>query len=63
MNDEAKKEFIRHLTLPRSVWKPERAASMRYLSKCDEKNRLYWLLRASTECPDRREAWVELAKY
>ena len=63
MNDEAKKEFVRHLALPRAVWKPERAASMRYLSKCDEKNRLYWLLRASTECPDRREAWVELAKY
>ncbi len=63
MYKEAKDEFIRHLSLPRAVWKPERAASMRYLSKCDLQNRLYWLLRASKECPDRREAWVELAKY
>lgn len=63
MYEEAKKEFIRHLSLPRATWKPERSASMRYLAKCDSSNRLYWLLRASKECPDRREAWVELAKY
>ena len=63
MYDKAKEEFIRHLNLPRAVWKPERAASMRYLSKCDTDNRHYWLLMASKECPDRREAWVELAKY
>lgn len=63
MYKEAKDEFIRHLSLPRATWKPERAASMRYLSKCDFENRLYWLLRSSTECPDRRESWVELAKY
>lgn len=63
MYEEAKKEFVRHLSLPRATWKPERAASMRYLSKCDPENRLYWLTCASEECPDRREAWVELAKY
>jgi len=63
MYEEATKEFIRHLSLPRATWKPERSASMRYLAKCDEDNRLYWLLRSSKECPDRREPWVELAKY
>ena len=63
MYDEAKKEFIRHLSLPRAVWKPERSSSMRYLSKCDLNNRLYWLVRSSEECPNRREPWIELTKY
>ena len=30
---EATEEFKRHLSLPRAVWKPERAASMRYIAK------------------------------
>lgn len=63
MYEEAKKEFIRHLSLPRALWKPERSSSMRYLSKCDPDNRLYWLICSSKECPDRREPWVELSKY
>ena len=63
MYEEAKKEFIRHLSLPRAAWKPERSSSMRYLSKCDPDNRLYWLLLSSKECSDRREPWVELSKY
>lgn len=62
--DKAVAEFKRHLSLPRAVWRPERAASMRYLSKCDiplEKES--WLLRAAGEAPDRREGWVELSVY
>lgn len=59
--DEADKEFKRHLSLPRAVWKPERAASMRYLAKIQDKES--WLLRAIAECPDRREALVELSQY
>ena len=59
--DEAAKEFKRHLSLPKAVWKPERAASMRYLAKIRDKET--WLLRAVAECPDRREALVELSQY
>lgn len=58
---EAAKEFKRHLSLPRALWKPERAASMRYLAKIEDKET--WLLRAVAECPDRREALVELSQH
>lgn len=60
-NEKAKDEFVRHLTLPKAVWKPERAQSMRYLYKIT--GRRIWLERATEECPDRREAWVDLAQY
>ena len=62
--DEARAAFLRHLSLPRARWEPERAASMRYLAKItggDEGER--WLLRAAGECPWRREAWVDLASH
>jgi len=59
--ENAAKEFKRHLSLPRAVWKPERAASMRYLSKIEDKEG--WLLKAIAECPNRREALVEIAQY
>lgn len=61
MYEEATVEFQRHLSLPKAVWKPERAASLRYLAKCDPKNALSWLKRAVTEDPDRRESRMELA--
>jgi len=62
--DEALVEFKRHLALPRATWKPERAASMRYLSRCvDESERVDWLLRSVAEYPEGREALVELASY
>lgn len=63
MNDEAIKEFRRHLALPRAVWEPERAASMRYLAKLEPHNRERWLLRAIAEAPEQREARCELAEY
>jgi glycosyltransferase involved in cell wall biosynthesis len=61
---DAKKEFIRHLSLPRATWKPERAASMRYIAKCSVgEEREPWFLKAVAEAPDRREAAVDLAEY
>lgn len=60
-HENAAKEFKRHLSLPRAVWKPERAASMRYLSKIEDKEG--WLLRAVAECPYRREPLVELSQF
>lgn len=59
--DEAAAEFKRHLSLPRAVWGPERAASMRYLYKIT--GDVGWLRLAIAECPDSREALVELAQY
>lgn len=60
---EAAKEFRRHLELPKAVWRPERAASMRYLAKCEPDNKEEWLIKAHMESPERREALVELAQH
>ena len=59
--DEAKSEFLRHLSLPSATWAPERAASYRYLAKCDPENAETYLLKAVDEAPSRREALVDLA--
>lgn len=62
--EESIKEFERHLALPTAVWKPERAASMRYLAKMqtDFNSKREWLIKAHNEAPDRREALVDLAQ-
>lgn len=62
--EKAEAEFKRHLELPRAVWKPERAAGMRYLGNIATtfKDKEGWFIKAAEEAPDRREAWVELAK-
>lgn len=67
MWDDAERELLRHLTLPQSTWKPERAASMRYLSRChaargNEQQRLFFARSAALECPEVREGWVEWAQ-
>lgn len=59
---EAALEFQRHLNLPRAVWRPERAASMRYLAKCGVDSE-YWFWRACAEYSGGREPWVDLAEY
>lgn len=61
MNVEAAAEFKRHLALPTALWRPERAASMRYLAKVEPHEAETWLLRAAAEAPDFREPWYELA--
>ena len=57
-------ELQRHLELPRATWKPERCASMRYISRCwlelgDRRQGMSWALRAIAECPELREGWVQ----
>ena len=59
--DKAMVEFKRHLSLERAVWKPERARSMRYLAELEDTEG--WLFKAVSEAPERREGWVDLAKY
>jgi tetratricopeptide (TPR) repeat protein len=60
---EAAAELKRHLSLPRAVWSPERAASMRYIAKCEPDNAREWLEKAVAEAPGRREALVELSQH
>jgi tetratricopeptide (TPR) repeat protein len=60
---KAASEFERHLSLPRAVWRPERAASMRYIAKCRPEEAQHWLHKAVEEDPNRREALVELALW
>ena len=61
--EEAAKQFKRHLALPSALWRPERSRNMRYLAEIESGERESWLLRAAGECPERREPWVDLAKY
>jgi glycosyltransferase involved in cell wall biosynthesis len=58
--DRARQELLRHLDLPSATWKPERAASMRYLAQCGDRE--HWLLRACAEDLTRREPWIDLAE-
>lgn len=58
----------RHLNMPSAVWKEERCASMRYIAKCEQNlNHLemceFYLKLAICECPTKREAYFELAKF
>jgi tetratricopeptide (TPR) repeat protein len=61
----AAEEFKRHLSLPKAVWPPERAASMRYLAKLeiDPREKEEWFKKAVREAPNRREAYVELSEF
>lgn len=61
--DEAVQQFMRHLSLPRAAWAPERAASMRFIAKCRPEEAEYWLKAAAKEAPGRREPYVDLAKH
>jgi glycosyltransferase involved in cell wall biosynthesis len=63
LTEEASKEFKRHLSLPSATWVPERAASYRYLAKCELENAKDYLLKAIQEDSNRREARVELALH
>jgi tetratricopeptide (TPR) repeat protein len=63
MLDKAAAELKRHLSLPRAVWPPERAASMRYIAKCEPANAREWYEKAIQESPGRREPLVELSQY
>jgi glycosyltransferase involved in cell wall biosynthesis len=61
--DEAKSEALRHLSLPRSVWPAERAASMRILAAVDYQQREQWLLKACAEAGTYRENWLALSRH
>lgn len=65
--DKAIAELKRHLSLPSATWGAERAASMRFISRCylakgERAEAINWLHRACGEAPEDREPWLELAK-
>jgi tetratricopeptide (TPR) repeat protein len=56
----------RYLDLPRATWANERCYAMRVIGRCyqelgDYGQALAWLRRATSEAPDTREPWCELA--
>ena len=64
--DDCIAALIRHLSLPRAVWRDERAASMRYIAgayarKGEPALARDWYLRAVAEAPWLREPYVDLA--
>ena len=63
MFDKAAQMFDNHLANPKAKWAPERAASWRYLAKCQPESARLYLMNAIEEAPGRREALVEMAQY
>lgn len=61
LKNEAAVHLLIHLELSR--WRPERAASCRYLAECQPERQEHWLWRAVAEDSDRRENWVALAEF
>ena len=64
--DQAIDTLIKHLNLKSATWKDERAASMRFISRCYIALRRYdearmWLDKAIVEAPYLRDAYVERA--
>lgn len=56
----------RYLELPRATWPNERCYAMRVIGRCyqelgDYTKAISWLRRATSEAPDTREPWCELA--
>lgn len=67
MWDKAIEQLIRHLNMPKSQWRSERCASMRFIGRSyQNQNKLKeaeeWYLKACAEMPTEREPWFELAK-
>jgi glycosyltransferase involved in cell wall biosynthesis len=60
---EAIEWFTTYLNNPKSVWKPERAAALRYLAKCNPNKYEYYLKKSILEAPDRRESYLDLVLF
>lgn len=64
--DKAIITLKKHLKLPSATWKDEKAASMRFISRCYKEKKEYrkakiWLTKAIKEAPYLRDAYVERA--
>ena len=66
MWEKSIKMLKRHLKLPTALWKDERCASMRFISRCyqnlgDYRKAKIWLTKAIKEAPYLRDSYVERA--
>ncbi|MDD6756903.1 MAG: glycosyltransferase [bacterium] len=66
MWDKSIETLKKHLTLPKAIWKDERAASMRFIGRCYKNLKNYdearcWYDLAAKEAPHLRDAFVEKA--
>ncbi|HLK13205.1 MAG TPA: hypothetical protein VKT78_00235 [Fimbriimonadaceae bacterium] len=61
-HDEGVALLERYLSLPTSTWSEERAEAMRFIARMRPERALFWLDRARTEAPHRREIWLDLAE-
>lgn len=62
-HEEAVAELKRYLSLETSRWPVERSEAMIYLSKLSDSSKLEYLQRALICAPERRQVWLELARY
>ena len=51
-----------YLALLSSTWPEERSEAMRCLARMQSEKRMFWLDKARTEAPHRREIWLDLAE-
>ena len=61
-HEEAAKVLQVYLDLPASAWSEERSEAMRHLATTEPGKKMFWLDRARTEAPHRREVWLDLAE-
>lgn len=62
-HDEAIRELQRYLDLESSRWPVERSEAMIYISRMSDSRKFEYLHRALICAPERRQVWVELARY
>ena len=60
---DAVAELTRYLDLETSRWPIERSEAMIYISRMSDSRKLEYLQRALICAPERRQVWVELARY
>lgn len=62
-HEEAVTELERYLALDSSKWPVERSEAMIYISRMSDSRKLEFLQRALICAPERRQVWLELARY
>jgi len=62
-HDDAVRELERYLSLDSSKWPIERSEAMIYIARMSDSRRLEYLQRALISAPERRQVWLELARY
>ena len=60
---EAVTELERYLSLDSSRWPVERSEAMIYISRMSDSRKLEYIQRALICAPERRQVWLELARY